>query len=739
MGQKQGNDSVNTSPDVNNGTTMAKAKRSSNEVKNFHLPMLEDEIKAITEHLNSDYFNIIDLHFFNGSTNKGELFTDIEFALVNPIGQEILYTLHDKRYRNNYGSWALNAGRKSFDLHVKAPFKGCIESILKQIVLRKENPVNFEICIQFSHDKQRYLEDYFEFGIYNVSTKRPICSRLYDNVTNFKYKWHEIDSVLHETVFLRIAPYLSISLFLVYTSLLVEALFYDTAFDMTYYDYCTLQESRISLPSIILKTVWREKGLAVSFIRRGAFLPAFSYHTYFSLNNAFMYGQAFFFGFTISFLYFYVQILYDSFKYVKEEQRLQRLLHSKIFSALNHLSIVCNMTSHKKCFRMIKTLKSSKLLAPCCRSCRNSESPFLKCILKYTATPLFFLLSCFLYLAFLVFYTLFPVLCLMKSISLIVAMKYSFHDKISNSNCNPNSNPNPNPDPNPNSNANSKHLKCLRFFDVLVTSVFFSILIQTYLLLAYSTLSLLLGLIFNLSYFIPYLASFSVFFFYGYSYWASLEKKYFLLKFLIYKACLDEKQDDNHNPNLNHNRTPTNFNQDDDDYNDNPYPNANPGKDNGDVNTKIDEELLSVVSKDLYETIREKLLPYNKNLYQTGLKLIWLTVISYGIYELLQVLHQFNITSSIQLLITASISIAPKLFDTIALTAGMQEKKEAWKEELQLKVKRIVKNEISKADEDEKKKLLKTILIIPAWKYTTENSPTNKVSNAREEQDDSAA
>ena len=62
----------------------------------------------------------------------------------------------------------------------------------------------------------------------------------------------------------------------------------------------------------------------------------------------------------------------------------------------------------------------------------------------------------------------------------------------------------------------------------------------------------------------------------------------------------------------------------------------------------------------------------------------------------------------------------------------MQEKKEAWKEELKSKVRRIVKNEINKANEDGKKKLLKTLLTIPAKKDTTENIPMDEVvSNVR--------
>ena len=112
-------------------------------------------------------------------------------------------------------------------------------------------------------------------------------------------------------------------------------------------------------------------------------------------------------------------------------------------------------------------------------------------------------------------------------------------------------------------------------------------------------------------------------------------------------------------------------------------------------------------------------MPYHVNLFWTCLKLVWLIVISFGILELLQIFHRFNITTSVQVLFTAIITIAPKVFDTIALTAGTQEKKEAWKKELQLNVKRMVKKEMGKAKADEKEMLLKTHLVIPVEENKT--------------------
>ena len=650
-GRKQGNDSLNTSADVENVTTKAKAKSAYNKVTNCHLSLVQNEIKKIIQLSNSDSFNIIDLHLFNGSTNNDELFTDTKFALVNPFGQEILYTLDNELYNNNYGTWALNVGRKSFDIHVEGSSRECIknatnvaESILKQIVLRKENPENFKICIQYQHDIWHEPRiDYLVLGNYLVRRKRAICSCLSDNnAKNLKYKWHNIHSILHETVFLVIVTYLSIPLFLHYTALLAEALLYHTVFDITHPDYHTLQESTMSLSFIILKIVWREKGLVISLIRRVVLFSAFSYHIYLS-TNVFTYNPVFMLFAFLPLIYLGVHKLQKE----NEEQRLDRLLHSETLLMYNFiLTLICNKTSHKGIFNWMKSLIFS-IERSCMnlRSCRNRVSSFFfKCVLYIVAAlifPVFFLLI-FTVSAF--FSSLFALMLLLVDISQVAVLKYSLDNNLSNG-----------------------YLKHLLFLIDLLTSllpvIFCSFLFNVYFLLTFSLLSLLLGLFLNLSHFIPYLASFSVLIFYGYGYWASLEEKYFVLKFLIYKTCLDEQR--KLKLILNHNRNTTNSNQVDDVdvANDNNL-NTNPGQDDGDVSENIDDDTLSVVSKDLYKTIRKRLLPYNENLNWTVLKLILLTVISYGIYELLQVLHQFNITSSVQLLITACISIAPKLFDT---------------------------------------------------------------------------
>ena len=66
-----------------------------------------------------------------------------------------------------------------------------------------------------------------------------------------------------------------------------------------------------------------------------------------------------------------------------------------------------------------------------------------------------------------------------------------------------------------------------------------------------------------------------------------------------------------------------------------------------------DQKLVSVVSKKIYDTIREKLLPYSAPVSWAVIKLLWLLVFSYGILELVRMLHTFNTTAGIKVVVTA--------------------------------------------------------------------------------------
>ena len=131
-----------------------------------------------------------------------------------------------------------------------------------------------------------------------------------------------------------------------------------------------------------------------------------------------------------------------------------------------------------------------------------------------------------------------------------------------------------------------------------------------------------------------------------------------------------------------------------------------------------DQKLVSVVSKKIYDTIREKLLPYSALVSWAVIKLLWLFVFSYGILELVRMLHTFNTTAGIKVVVTASVGILPRIFSTITWNAGGEERKEAWKNNIQLNLKRMMK---AIPDDEIVLSAPTMIQILSRWTQATEN------------------
>jgi hypothetical protein len=153
-----------------------------------------------------------------------------------------------------------------------------------------------------------------------------------------------------------------------------------------------------------------------------------------------------------------------------------------------------------------------------------------------------------------------------------------------------------------------------------------------------------------------------------------MEEKYCVLKRLIYEACRDKQQV----------------------YN-GCIPNRHP---------KREEKVLPVVSKELYDKIREKLLPYHTNLFYLGLKIFWSFVFSFGILKLINMLNEFNVTGVVQVVTTASLGIMPHIFNMVGLKTS-EEWKKAWEEKLKLNVKSMVEELVGEDSER-----VRTVLIM---------------------------
>jgi hypothetical protein len=605
------NDTFNNedTPGISSGITSSMAMNTSKaDTKNCVLQIKKiREITQVIELSKSDLVNIIDLHLIFGTRSNKKLFADIQISLVSPIGREILYTLDKERY--NRVTWTLNAGRKNFNLHVKENPKECkrdlydfiTANILKKIVLREKNPTNYEICYR----------------------NRRMCCRITEpDLTNFTYECVEIDSFLHKSSFLWILTTLMIGLFPIYLVRLLYMLLSYSVFDQNYPQYHKLQESTMSPSSIFLKIIWKEQGGIACFFRRLLLICALSSIVYFCVKYSVL-GLAenivvrpFIFLIYIAFcLYFVIVRKNHTFKSFENEECVG------VVSPLTLPFNIKFLRDHDK----LNKVKDFMLKTPSEASesfgeyaCYLIKMPF--CLLVICLViPVVFILSYFYVLVY----------EMANIFSLIIIF-----------------------DENTKKKNKYRYPKFFPWFDFLTTIVFLTFLFDSCYILVFVIQSLLLGLVLNLIYFIPYLASFFVLTFYCHGYWKSLEKKYFVLKHLIYEACRD-KQDDN-------------------------------------VDLKENEKLLSVVSTELYENIREKLLPYHTNLFWISLKMLWSFVFSYGIYELVNMLHTFNTTAAVQVVTTASVGVLPYIFNMVSWKNSAEERKEAWKEEMKLNVKRSV-------------------------------------------------
>jgi hypothetical protein len=95
------------------------------------------------------------------------------------------------------------------------------------------------------------------------------------------------------------------------------------------------------------------------------------------------------------------------------------------------------------------------------------------------------------------------------------------------------------------------------------------------------------------------------------------------------------------------------------------------------------------VSKELYDKIRERLLPYNVNLFYFALKLFFLVGFCYIALSFVKVFQEIDASPAVQLLTSLSFGALPYLLNIILSRKG-DEEKAAWKRQLRVRVKHHV-------------------------------------------------
>ena len=620
--------------------------------KDCVLEMKENEISQIVELFNSNLVNVVVIHIsFSNSSHEGELFSDFNVSLSNPIGREILYALEWPEF--TYFQWTLKAGIRNFKLNVKGSQYDCIKTgknasdfvleSTQHIVDSVNLSINYHVCSSFKEASSRKL---------NLTC----CQMTKHNFAiEFNYESPKGSSFLFESNYEWVL-YCIITIFgWFYLAWLLFVFLSRIEFNLEYPEYYKLEESMMSPSTILFKVIWDENGRVVSFIRYLVLL-VFSYFYYLLLSmeknfksEPIIYTSLFVFW-GLSFL---VSNLIAS--KIKEQ-------HNNLYiKGLHMISLKDKRASFKSVVEIIILPFNPKVWRNIIKTLYNNCKAFVTYkTRRFRNRTLKKLALCFYsVLALLICFVFVSILfCLLFSISISISiflacallLHVTYASKYHDDNC------------------GKKALSCVQILGFLF---FF---LQFIFMISFSIMSFLLGLFLNLFNFIPFIAFFSVLTFYCSTYWKTMEEKYFVLKQLIYEACREAQ-------NINNGCTP----------------NRHP---------KPGEKVLLVVSSKLYDKIREEFLPYDTNLFYFVLKMFWAIAFSLGILALINMLNEFNVTGLVQVVTTASLGVMPHIFNMVGSKTS-EAKTKVHNENLKLNVRYMVEELIREDPE-----LARTVLIM---------------------------
>ena len=189
--------------------------------------------------------------------------------------------------------------------------------------------------------------------------------------------------------------------------------------------------------------------------------------------------------------------------------------------------------------------------------------------------------------------------------------------------------------------------------------------------------------------------------------------------------CSNDNDDNDDNNVSDHNS------ENDDDNNHNNNINNNNNNYNNDARASIyvdDDEIVCVLSKKLYNKIRERLLPYDENLFYFALKLFFVVGFSYVALSLVKIFQASDVSLAVQMLSSFSVGALPHLMSIVASKKG-EEEKYVWKKELRARVKQKVRKLTANNPE------FRQILLIKQHPTVDSNKGTVHERNVPEEED----
>ena len=632
--------------------------------------VLEEKKRHIADFFKRDTVNVVNIHvlFVNGSHKQ--MLSNFRVTLLNPIGREILCALENTDSANIF-TWTLKAGIRNFTLNVDGSQNDCIKT--------RKNVSDFvrEITQQIVDSVKLETNDEVWSSFKDTSTNETSClitkpnlgselSRRCLNGESYIFGNPTICHVLHGIVCVVV---------LLHLKALLLAFLSRSEFELNNPKYYKLEESTMSPSSILFKLFWKEYNW-VSLLRclavAGSFGVTFWIFVMSMEKNKVLFSISASCVWVFSFLLFYALIFENDPSHSLEKMKVEwnlivgclefidlpkhenlniaEYVTSRQFSVILEMYIV--PLTIKKFIKYFDSLSTQNKRIP--DRLRHGSA-----LVRYFS---FCLLLCMVLAALAILLSLLRIVIL---VILIYVMKHSIIYP---------------------PNILRKILFIFfSFLNVVGLLVFLSIFIIT-ITKVFAIQSFLLGLFLNLIYFMPYFAFISVLTFYCYTYWKSMEEKYFVLKRLIYEACRETEN-----------------------INNGCIPNRHP---------KPKEKVIPVVSKELYDKIREGLLPYDTNLFYFGLKMFWSIAFSLGIFALINMLNESNVTGLVQVVTTASLGVVPHIFNMVALKTS-EARTKAKNENLKLNIKNMVKELIGKDQ-----KLARTVLIIEQDDYTRPVNPS---------------
>ena len=246
--------------------------------KDCVLEMKENEILQIVELFNRGTVNVVVIHIsFSNSSHEGQLFSDFNVSLSNPVGREILYALERPDFRSF--PWTLKAGISNFKLNVKGSQNDCIKTgknatdfvleSTQHIVDSINLATNYQVCSSFKETSS---------GKVNQTCCQMTKLSL---ATKFNYECPKGNSFLFRSdLFWVCIAYIMVGFSTFYMMWLLLVFVSRTEFDLKYPEYYKLEESLMSPSSILLKVVWVENGRIVSFLRCFVLVGVFLYFWY---------------------------------------------------------------------------------------------------------------------------------------------------------------------------------------------------------------------------------------------------------------------------------------------------------------------------------------------------------------------------------------------------------------------------------------------------------------------------